>query len=465
MVKSGLYYNDGQERAIFLFFLVLLAWLPIPLGSNREWAWSLFEALSSVLLAWTAMLIIGRRISVPAIVSQSKTVIFLLILSVSFIGFQLVPFSIEQMKLLSPLHLDLFSSISLNKMMISIDRNTTIQAMLKQLAYVNLFLLALILLNSKHRIKLLLFVVALGGVFQSILAISQWISAASMDNAYAASGTFVNKNHFAAYLNMVIASIFGLIMFESYASSGRKRGLLLRLTASRNVLYGFLTIAMFALIVTQSRGAGLSFIIALLSLLFCIGLNPMGRKRFGVKLFVSVIACLAITVSLGYETITERIVSAESDASSRIEIWNVTEKVTQDYPWFGIGAGNYATIIPQYGTRNMTVFINHAHNDYLELLTEQGLVGTSIYILLLLVCGITTLRTIVATKSTEVLISSVVGVFATVSMLSHAVVDFNFYIPSNAGYFYVFLALMLYRSEVKKQSKNIERESTRLKFA
>lgn len=467
MRTSALYYNQGQEKIIFFLFLVLLVWLPIPLGSNREWAWSLMEIVSSVLLLWAVLLVIGKRISLPSVVGHLKWVIFLLLFSVIFLGLQLVPLKVDILKDLSPAHIDMFSSLSFQEMAISVDNNKTIQALLKQMAYLNLFLLSIILLNSKRRMKFLLLGIAVGGVLQSILGVSQWLhlSALGFDNAVRVSGTFINKNHFAAYLNMVIASLLGLIMFEYYSGDQSRRGRALQLGLIRKVLYGFLTIVIFALVISGSRGAILAFLVSLLCLLLCVVFSPLGRKTFGVKLLLSVVLCIGITISFGYRTIGDRIVSAENDASSRMEIWDVSRKLIEEFPLFGIGAGNYSMMIPQYETHNMTVFINHAHNDYLEMLAEQGVFGFSIYLLLMFICVYNVYRIVTKTQSTEVLVSAVVGAFGVISMLAHAFLDFNFYIPSNAAYFYVFLALMLCRADTAIVSKKLAQVKSKIRFA
>jgi len=312
---------------------------------------------------------------------------------------------------------------------------------------------------------MLLFAIAIGGVFQSVLAVSQWMNLLALDvnSPLAASGTFVNKNHFAAYLNMVVACLIGLILFDSYSDKARSGSKSLDWTASRNVLVGFLCIVVFSLVITQSRGAGISFVISMLALLISIAVNPTGRNRFGFRVLVLAIICLSVAAFFGHEIISDRILSAEQDVSSRTEIWTLSTQLIKDFPMFGVGVGNYAAAIPLYESKNMGVFINHAHNDYLELMAEQGVVGFSIFALIILICALNALKVIVYCKDPKVLIITGVGIFGVTSMLAHAVVDFNFYIPSNAAYFYVFLALMVCNSHrVKKGEYSKKRSGLKL---
>ena len=246
-------YNNGQEKLVFLLYLALLVWLPIPLGSNREWAWSLFEVTSSLLMIWTIVLVITGRTTVSGIVPYMKWVLVLIFASVALQLFQLYPMGAEILETLSPRHIELLTMLEPNQITLSIDKNESIQSILKQLSYFGLFFVSLVLLADRRRIRLLLLTIASGGVFQAVLAISQWITLSSMgtglENVMSVSGTFVNKNHFAAYLNMTIACIVGLLLFDVYLGNTRGAARPNRNSSLRNVLLAFLTIVVFALVI------------------------------------------------------------------------------------------------------------------------------------------------------------------------------------------------------------------------
>ena len=446
-------HNNGQEKLVYALFLILLIWLPIPLGSNREWAWSLFQVVSASMMLWLFALIIMKRVSDSGILSNTKIILFLFLCLLATQVFQVYPLTPVLIEQISPQHVELLRSQGIETSILSINRNETIEGILKQVSYVSMFFLTLILLSDRRRIRMMLFAIAVGGVFQSVLAVSQWMNLLALDtnSAVAASGTFVNKNHFAAYLNMVVACLIGLVLFDSYSDKARSGGKSSDWTASRNVLVSFLCIVVFALVITQSRGAGISFVVSMATLLISIGMNPTGRDRFGLKLLVLAIISLSVAAFFGQEIISDRILSAEQDVSSRTEIWTLTTQLIKDFLLFGVGVGNYAAAIPLYESKNMGVFINHAHNDYLELLAEQGVVGFSILAFIIFACALKALKIVMYCKDPKILIITGVGIFGVTSMLAHAVVDFNFYIPSNAAYFYVFLALMVCNSHrVKK---------------
>src|SRR2546421_10588634 len=93
---------------------------------------------------------------------------------------------------------------------LSLDVYATRQAALQTLAYLLFFCLTLLLVNDKPRIRLLAQAIILGGVFQaaygSLMALSGLARGIFIDeqDAWVATGTFINRNHLAGYLVMCL---------------------------------------------------------------------------------------------------------------------------------------------------------------------------------------------------------------------------------------------------------------------
>ncbi|MBI4372904.1 MAG: tetratricopeptide repeat protein [Candidatus Omnitrophica bacterium] len=65
--------------------------------------------------------------------------------------------------------------------------------------------------------------------------------------------------------------------------------------------------------------------------------------------------------------------------SSRFYLWAASLKMFLSHPAFGVGAGNYYVAYPQYSIDpDKSVFVKWAHNDYLNLLAELGVLGISL---------------------------------------------------------------------------------------
>jgi O-antigen ligase len=74
---------------------------------------------------------------------------------------------------------------------------------------------------------------------------------------------------------------------------------------------------------------------------------------------------------------------ADPDAVSRLTIWRDTLRIVRAFPFFGTGQGTFADAMFVYQQTARQVLFNHAHDEYLQLLTEGGVV-----MLLLVVLGL-----------------------------------------------------------------------------
>src|SRR5262249_44818113 len=63
----------------------------------------------------------------------------------------------------------------------------------------------------------------------------------------------------------------------------------------------------------------------------------------------------------------------------RLAHWQAAEDMARDYPWLGVGVGNYETAYPAYALLNWPLALGHAHMIYLNVLAETGLVGLAAY--------------------------------------------------------------------------------------
>jgi len=147
------------EKWLFYNLIALIICLPLPLGSNRIWAWSIAEAWIFAMTACWLFLILKKSIRIPEHIKKSQFPLFTLIGFSLFTIFQLVipnngPKSIE---MLNELGWNLYS----------LDPHSTFQQLLKTLSYTCLFLLTTALINTEKRIKIILQAFFLSGLFQA----------------------------------------------------------------------------------------------------------------------------------------------------------------------------------------------------------------------------------------------------------------------------------------------------------
>jgi O-antigen ligase/tetratricopeptide (TPR) repeat protein len=203
-------------------------------------------------------------------------------------------------------------------------------------------------------------------------------------------GPFICRNHFAFYTNVCIGLGAGLLMARIArvaplgtrgAGSDRDRsspphvsGVLLD-----PALFGMsfaLGLMASAVVFSLSRGGFVALLGGLLVLL--IGLAGIRQSLAGGAVFL----VLGVTASLvswyGYDHVATRLATLRGpDAlrNDRLEIWAHTLPLVRDFPLWGTGYGTYeiAERLHRTTSRDAGMIVDHAHNDYLEMLVEGGL--------------------------------------------------------------------------------------------
>jgi putative inorganic carbon (hco3(-)) transporter len=125
----------------------------------------------------------------------------------------------------------------------------------------------------------------------------------------------------------------------------------------------------------------------------------------------------------------------------RVSIFKDTWRIVHDHPWTGTGLGTLEIVFPRYESYYDGRVVDHAHNDYLELLADTGLIGGTFmlgFVALLGWRGISNLRAAKDPMYRSFYCGSVV---ACTGLLLHSIVDFNLHIPSNALLFLLLAAM------------------------
>ncbi len=101
-----------------------------------------------------------------------------------------------------------------------------------------------------------------------------------------------------------------------------------------------------------------------------------------------------------------------------------------DHPWLGVGTGNYPVAYPRYAVGRWRDPLGHAHNYYLNVAAEAGLVGFVAYVLLVTACLLEAWRVIRRTRGTGWWNAVALGVLGILVHLSvHNLFD-NLYVHS-----------------------------------
>ena len=156
--------------------------------------------------------------------------------------------------------------------------------------------------------------------------------------------------------------------------------------------------------------------------------------------FLTIVVGLLVWVGGG--ELSQRIATvglshAEISSDTRLDINRDGLRMFLKKPVLGWGLGTFPVVYPQFRTFYTNFFVNQAHNDYLQLLVEMGLLGfaTMLWFLLTLYTrAIKKMGNWTAEVSGAVTLACVLGLSG---ILVHSAVDFNLQIPANAALFYV----------------------------
>jgi O-antigen ligase len=264
-------------------------------------------------------------------------------------------------------------------------------------------------------------------------------------------GPFVSKNHFAGYVEMVALLALGLA--TGLADEARRGPALLGWIESRRagrvvLTYGATATMGLAVLVSLSRGGVVSLAMGVLA--FAVLRTLVRRRTPAAGRLLGILGLLAI-IALGSFAVLpregrDRILSlagirADQSGAFRLGIWRDTLRVAGSSPLVGQGLGAYEDALPRFKTVAGELRIQHAENDYLELLAEGGGPGLALA-MVAVVLGMT--RTVAGLRRQEDRLLRGLGLGATagiVALLVHGAFDFNLRIPSNALLF-AFLAAM-----------------------
>ncbi|MBE0618972.1 MAG: O-antigen ligase family protein [Burkholderiales bacterium] len=437
----------GSAPWIFAFYLALLLWAPIPLGSNRPWAWALLALWVLALALWWLGGAIRGKYSYPAVLREAWPVLLCALLWLSYVWLQLLPLPLEFLKLLSPQaarwHAAAAAPAALAAAPLTLDPHATLEAACKSTAYLVFFALSLILLRDRDRIRLAAYVLIASGVLQALNG--ALISLQSLGDV--ATGTFANRNHYAAYLTMCLSAGIGVLIASLSGATneswkGFVRNLMQWVITPKMGLRLGLVIMVVALVLTRSRMGNSSFFFSLL-ITGVIGL--LLAKRATKSMVILLVSLIAIDVFIvgtyfGTRRVVERITQTTAQTEDRDEVASYALNMWKDYPVFGSGLGSFPVVFPRYSAEGTLVSYTHAHNDYLEIGAETGVVG-------LLLLGLMVLMSFAAALRAQYLrvdplmrglsFASMMGILA---LMIHSFVDFNLQIPANALTFMLLLA-------------------------
>jgi tetratricopeptide (TPR) repeat protein len=195
------------------------------------------------------------------------------------------------------------------------------------------------------------------------------------------SGTFVNPDHFAAWLAMLIA--LGLGWMASRSPGQRRAPSLARLLSVRELreqaarrylpLVGVVAMVV-ALLFTLSRGGLVNLVTALLVLLALFGAVRRARPSL-IATGLLLVAVLAYGGWIGFGPLLARLSLASEGMAHRLAQYVASLPLLREFPVLGVGLGAYRSVYFRHQPvehQPDLVYYPYAHNDLLQLVIELG---------------------------------------------------------------------------------------------
>jgi tetratricopeptide (TPR) repeat protein/O-antigen ligase len=408
--------------------LALLVFAPLPYGSVVPWAHAVIEATAALLAgAW-----VWGMLRQGALRLRPTPLLWPALAMAAVVGLQLLWQLLRPGALASP--------------------HATGESARLFLAYLALLLLLGDELVTRRRIVRALAVVIGAGAVLALLGRQNqtrggsgilWLARDPDAHLDRLTSTFVNPNHQAFYLNVLFFLAVGLLL----ALTGRRRApdrdggeargtgrALERLPAA--VAAGAAVVVLGgALLLTASRGGLLAAAagVVVVAGVALAGRRPWTAAAVGGLLLLGVLAYASL---VGLEPLAARLLPGVNEpiAGVRGPLWTATLRLAGDAGWLGVGLGGFEDAFGRHRPAAVPAryLVDYAHNDYLQLLAETGVVGLGILAWAAGALLVFVLRRWRHRQDPFVRGLTVGALGALAAAAVHSAVDFGVHLPGNA---------------------------------
>lgn len=383
----------------FMLFFGVLSF-----GAVETWSVSIVEAVAVVLfLGWGAGQVISGQLKIEGSPLYAPAFLFAAVVAAQ-LGFGLTAY-----------------------------RYVTLISSLEYLAYGVVLFLTLQSLTNEDSAKAVIWALTLFGFGLAVFAIAQdltsngkiyWVRA--LHNGGSIFGPYVNHDHYAGLMEM-LAPIPIVLSLGAMLRGGKR------------ALVGFAGIVMAGTIVlSQSRAGTASFLVEMGVLLALL----VWRKRNG-RIAASVgaicLMVLAFVAWLGTAALWHHF--SELQDWMRLAMTKDGLRMFWHKPVLGWGLGTFTTVYPQFRSFYTNLFVNAAHNDYVQILAETGVVGFAAMVWFIVEVYRAGLRNTEGWRRDWSRALGLAALIGCTGLLVHSFFDFNLQIPANACMFLVICAV------------------------
>jgi len=461
-----------MHRAAHRILVFVLIFSPLAFGTVEPWSLAVMETL--VVLAAALLFVRNLRegrapfYEVPGVVPLALLGLYMLL--------QLIPLPPALVKAVSPhthgLYQETLGALEPSVWMsLSFSKKATLAEFFRFAAYALFYVLAVELLSDARRLKrtvaacmAFVSVLAFMSVLQHFAAPERALWFRQVSALATPFGPYVNKNHYAGFMSMVFPVLVAVMLaYRPRVTYKPLREKVVQVFNQRRtnvhviLLFCALVVGT-SVFLSLSRGGIISLCLSTMAL----GALLVARERRRGLWIIVLFALLVLAVGwFGWGVIFERFAGIRDRAGNisnlRLELWRDAAAMAGNFPVFGAGFGSFETVNKGFATAATGgLVVDHAHNDYLELLAEGGFIGLALAAwfvgaVLWRVFGILSRR--VEMYSVCLALGSVAGMAA---MMMHGFFDFNLHIGANGLYFF-FLAALAVTAANTRLRKNLNK--------
>jgi len=421
-----------------LLLLVILA--PLPLGSNREWSWTLAAFIAALIaLGWVLQSLV-RPQQVSRLLKPPVIVLFLAV--IAWVWLQTVAWVPAGWKhplwgmTAGVLGVTLPGSISLSA-------QDSLVALMRLLSYGLVFFLAFQFGREREKALTTFTWLAFAGFAYAIYGlIIFWGEFGTLfwfyDEGFKGDvrGTFVNRNSFATYIGLAL--LVAIAVFNQKLTR-RSRAAVPMLIGREQRIERFILqvwkpltailLMTTALILTHSRGGFFSTLAGGLVLLYLLNKRQQSHSRSKAVLGGAVLVAVMAFV-LTSEVLLQRIDRLTLDGNGRLQVYGMVAEAIEDNPVLGFGYGTFTDSFRLYRDDRLRAHFDKTHNTYLENIFELGWPVAAVLFLLIGWLFLLCLKG--AWTRGRDWVYPATGVAATVLVGAHSFFDFSLQMPGIA---------------------------------
>lgn len=408
--------------AYTLVFIVLIS--SIPLGANRPWSWSTLSVLVLLLFIVQLLKDIFNSDHSVKIFNEIKYSVFMFTLVIIWSVFQTF------------IKYDMNHSIIILERVISIDPEKSLQFSSRLISYGMIFWITVkisrnyeIGVNIIKCISIFTTILSLYGLYEYSTGEEKILW---MDKNWAfgsLTATFINQNSYATYCSIGILCNIYLIQSNLYEY---RKNIMQIVTGENIILLTGIIAGISALILTNSRAGISSGFIGIITI--------MSLRNFKYLKSVLIIMASFITILIIGQSMLLRIINPGENEYIRFTIYSRIIDMISHNHLFGQGLGSFKYAFMPYRSAELSWLTwDLAHNSYLEVFSDLGIVGG---VILLLSIGIIIKRCWVqfrVKRSKHTFMILAISVSVTVSV--HSLFDFSLQIPAITALFSMILAI------------------------